>query len=169
MSLGTAFENLSRGLGMAYFPAISLSFKESVAFNFGSRPLRYPFGKKSALPGSSLATSVPVLGQRGAGPAGAGSLPLGRWHRVKPATPGLWLRHTHPSPLRPVRRHVGSGAGLGSQSTWCAAELSCSGVVPSPDASPPYVPHRQQQYPPEEIAARTELLGTHLSCTLLSL
>lgn len=45
MSLGTAFENLSRGLGMAYFPAISLSFKESVAFNFGSRPLRYRFGK----------------------------------------------------------------------------------------------------------------------------
>jgi len=42
VSLGTAFENLSRGLGMAYFPAISLSFKESVAFNFGSRPLRYP-------------------------------------------------------------------------------------------------------------------------------
>lgn len=53
MSLGTAFENLSRGLGMAYFPAISLSFKESVAFNFGSRPLRYPFGKKSGLHGSS--------------------------------------------------------------------------------------------------------------------
>ncbi|XP_015342666.1 E3 ubiquitin-protein ligase RNF123 isoform X1 [Marmota marmota marmota] len=42
VSLGIAFENLSRGLGMAYFPAISLSFKESVAFNFGSRPLRYP-------------------------------------------------------------------------------------------------------------------------------
>lgn len=32
---------------MAYFPAISLSFKESVAFNFGSRPLRYPFGKRA--------------------------------------------------------------------------------------------------------------------------
>jgi len=47
VSLGTAFENLSRGLGMAYFPAISLSFKESVAFNFGSRPLRYPFMKKA--------------------------------------------------------------------------------------------------------------------------
>lgn len=47
MSLGTAFENLSRGLGMAYFPAISLSFKESVAFNFGSRPLRYPFVNKA--------------------------------------------------------------------------------------------------------------------------
>lgn len=45
VSLGTAFENLSRGLGMAYFPAISLSFKESVAFNFGSRPLRYPSRK----------------------------------------------------------------------------------------------------------------------------
>lgn len=46
MSLGTAFEDLSRGPGMAYFPAISLSFKESVAFNFGSRPLRYPSGKQ---------------------------------------------------------------------------------------------------------------------------
>ncbi|XP_060096069.1 E3 ubiquitin-protein ligase RNF123 [Heteronotia binoei] len=42
VSLGVAFENISRGSGMAYFPAISLSFKESVAFNFGSRPLRYP-------------------------------------------------------------------------------------------------------------------------------
>lgn len=46
MSLGTAFENFSRGPGMAYFPAISLSFKESVAFNFGSRPLRYPLGRR---------------------------------------------------------------------------------------------------------------------------
>ncbi|XP_071669162.1 E3 ubiquitin-protein ligase RNF123 [Patagioenas fasciata] len=42
ISLGTAFDNITRGVGMAYFPAISLSFKESVAFNFGSRPLRYP-------------------------------------------------------------------------------------------------------------------------------
>ncbi|XP_070594973.1 E3 ubiquitin-protein ligase RNF123 [Erythrolamprus reginae] len=42
VSLGTAFDNISRGSAMAYFPAISLSFKESVAFNFGSRPLRYP-------------------------------------------------------------------------------------------------------------------------------
>ncbi|NXD47472.1 RN123 ligase, partial [Corvus moneduloides] len=42
LSLGTAFDNITRGAGMAYFPAISLSFKESVAFNFGSRPLRYP-------------------------------------------------------------------------------------------------------------------------------
>ncbi|KAB5537129.1 hypothetical protein PHYPO_G00115330 [Pangasianodon hypophthalmus] len=42
-SLGTAFNNIKMGPGIAYFPAISLSFKESVAFNFGSRPLRYPF------------------------------------------------------------------------------------------------------------------------------
>ncbi|XP_069500288.1 E3 ubiquitin-protein ligase RNF123 isoform X2 [Ambystoma mexicanum] len=40
--LGTAFSDVARGFGMAYFPAISLSFKESVAFNFGSRPFRYP-------------------------------------------------------------------------------------------------------------------------------
>ncbi|XP_039628997.1 E3 ubiquitin-protein ligase RNF123 [Polypterus senegalus] len=40
--LGTAFSNIKMGPGVAYFPAISLSFKESVAFNFGSRPLRYP-------------------------------------------------------------------------------------------------------------------------------
>ncbi|MBZ3877334.1 E3 ubiquitin-protein ligase RNF123 [Sciurus carolinensis] len=51
VSLGTAFENLSRGQGMAYFPAISLSFKESVAFNFGSRPLRYHFGKMTVVAG----------------------------------------------------------------------------------------------------------------------
>ncbi|OCT83225.1 hypothetical protein XELAEV_18025761mg [Xenopus laevis] len=45
VSLGTAFSDISRGSGMAYFPAISLSFKESVAFNFGSqgyRPLQDP-------------------------------------------------------------------------------------------------------------------------------
>lgn len=41
-SLGTAFSSIRTGPGVAYFPAISLSFKESVAFNFGSRPLRYP-------------------------------------------------------------------------------------------------------------------------------
>lgn len=44
---------------MAYFPAISLSFKESVAFNFGSRPLRYPLGVvKGGLKGEE-----PVLGR----------------------------------------------------------------------------------------------------------
>uniref|UniRef100_A0A3B4YJC1 E3 ubiquitin-protein ligase RNF123 n=1 Tax=Seriola lalandi dorsalis TaxID=1841481 RepID=A0A3B4YJC1_SERLL len=47
-SLGTAFTNIKTGPGVAYFPAISLSFKESVAFNFGSRPLRYPFSNPPA-------------------------------------------------------------------------------------------------------------------------
>uniref|UniRef100_V9K7B4 E3 ubiquitin-protein ligase RNF123 n=1 Tax=Callorhinchus milii TaxID=7868 RepID=V9K7B4_CALMI len=42
ISLGVAFDNIKLGPGLAYFPAISLSFKESVAFNFGSRPIRYP-------------------------------------------------------------------------------------------------------------------------------
>uniref|UniRef100_A0A8C8A1U4 Ring finger protein 123 n=1 Tax=Oryzias sinensis TaxID=183150 RepID=A0A8C8A1U4_9TELE len=42
-SLGTAFTNIKMGPGIAYFPAISLSFKESVAFNFGSYlPLQDP-------------------------------------------------------------------------------------------------------------------------------
>lgn len=67
---------------------------------------------------------MPAPGQRAAGPAGAGSRPLGRWHRVKPATPGLWLRRLHPSPLRPLRRGLGSGAALESQRAWRAAEHS---------------------------------------------
>ncbi|XP_060984559.1 E3 ubiquitin-protein ligase RNF123 isoform X3 [Dama dama] len=65
VSLGTAFENLSRGLGMAYFPAISLSFKESVAFNFGSRPLRYPVAGYRPLqdpPSADLARAQRLLG-----------------------------------------------------------------------------------------------------------
>ncbi|XP_017922144.1 PREDICTED: E3 ubiquitin-protein ligase RNF123 isoform X2 [Capra hircus] len=65
VSLGTAFENLSRGLGMAYFPAISLSFKESVAFNFGSRPLRYPVAGYRPLqdpPSASLVRAQRLLG-----------------------------------------------------------------------------------------------------------
>ncbi|XP_021523276.2 E3 ubiquitin-protein ligase RNF123 isoform X5 [Aotus nancymaae] len=65
VSLGTAFENLSRGLGMAYFPAISLSFKESVAFNFGSRPLRYPVAGYRPLqdpPSADLVRAQRLLG-----------------------------------------------------------------------------------------------------------
>lgn len=50
---------------MAYFPAISLSFKESVAFNFGSRPLRYPLGRR-------LWSCLESLGE-----AERGSLPQG--------------------------------------------------------------------------------------------
>lgn len=76
MSLGTAFEDLSRGPGMAYFPAISLSFKESVAFNFGSRPLRYPFGEEGC------GAAWKVLGKLRWGLPAPGAL----W-----AVGGLWL------------------------------------------------------------------------------
>uniref|UniRef100_A0A670HXP9 B30.2/SPRY domain-containing protein n=1 Tax=Podarcis muralis TaxID=64176 RepID=A0A670HXP9_PODMU len=66
VSLGTAFDNISRGSGMAYFPAISLSFKESVAFNFGSRPLRYPltigYRPLQDKPAADLAKAQKLLG-----------------------------------------------------------------------------------------------------------
>ncbi|XP_059139447.1 E3 ubiquitin-protein ligase RNF123-like [Physella acuta] len=42
VSLGEAFNNVRVGPGYAYFPAVSLSFTESVQANFGSLPLRYP-------------------------------------------------------------------------------------------------------------------------------
>nr|XP_032822269.1 E3 ubiquitin-protein ligase RNF123 isoform X1 [Petromyzon marinus]XP_032822271.1 E3 ubiquitin-protein ligase RNF123 isoform X2 [Petromyzon marinus] len=42
LSMGVAFPDVRLGPGFAYFPAISLSFRENVSFNFGSRPLRYP-------------------------------------------------------------------------------------------------------------------------------
>ncbi|NXH44464.1 RN123 ligase, partial [Dicaeum eximium] len=60
ISLGTAFDNITRGAGMAYFPAISLSFKESVAFNFGSRPLRYPLGVGRGIEGYRPLQDPPV-------------------------------------------------------------------------------------------------------------
>ncbi|XP_074023380.1 E3 ubiquitin-protein ligase RNF123-like isoform X3 [Numenius arquata] len=65
ISLGTAFDNITRGAGMAYFPAISLSFKESVAFNFGSRPLRYPVEGYRPLqdpPAADLVKACKLLG-----------------------------------------------------------------------------------------------------------
>ncbi|XP_035243538.1 E3 ubiquitin-protein ligase RNF123 [Anguilla anguilla] len=64
-SLGTAFSNIKMGPGIAYFPAISLSFKESVAFNFGSRPLRYPVEAYMPLqspPTADLAKAHRLLG-----------------------------------------------------------------------------------------------------------
>uniref|UniRef100_A0A8D3C4Z3 E3 ubiquitin-protein ligase RNF123 n=1 Tax=Scophthalmus maximus TaxID=52904 RepID=A0A8D3C4Z3_SCOMX len=64
-SLGTAFTDIKTGPGVAYFPAISLSFKESVAFNFGSRPLRYPFSCYLPLqnpPASELTKAHKLLG-----------------------------------------------------------------------------------------------------------
>ncbi|NXK38610.1 RN123 ligase, partial [Piprites chloris] len=60
ISLGTAFDNITRGAGMAYFPAISLSFKESVAFNFGSRPLRYPLVVRRGVEGYRPLQDPPV-------------------------------------------------------------------------------------------------------------
>ncbi|NXO10655.1 RN123 ligase, partial [Oriolus oriolus] len=60
ISLGTAFDNITRGAGMAYFPAISLSFKESVAFNFGSRPLRYPLAVGRTVEGYRPLQDPPV-------------------------------------------------------------------------------------------------------------
>uniref|UniRef100_A0A665XC52 RING-type E3 ubiquitin transferase n=1 Tax=Echeneis naucrates TaxID=173247 RepID=A0A665XC52_ECHNA len=63
-SLGTAFTNIKTGPGVAYFPAISLSFKESVAFNFGSRPLRYPFSIDGLVnpPATDLTKAQKLLG-----------------------------------------------------------------------------------------------------------
>lgn len=41
-SLGKAFENISMGAGIAYFPTVSLAFTENLTANFGSIPFRYP-------------------------------------------------------------------------------------------------------------------------------
>ncbi|XP_066957839.1 E3 ubiquitin-protein ligase RNF123-like isoform X1 [Macrobrachium rosenbergii] len=41
-SLGTAFENVKTGPGLAYFPAVSLALGENLTVNFGATPLRYP-------------------------------------------------------------------------------------------------------------------------------
>uniref|UniRef100_A0A3Q1FNV9 RING-type E3 ubiquitin transferase n=1 Tax=Acanthochromis polyacanthus TaxID=80966 RepID=A0A3Q1FNV9_9TELE len=61
-SLGTAFSGIKTGPGVAYFPAISLSFKESVAFNFGSRPLRYPGTTEPNPPAADLLKAHRLLG-----------------------------------------------------------------------------------------------------------
>ncbi|BFZ10610.1 hypothetical protein BsWGS_13649 [Bradybaena similaris] len=42
VSLGEAFSKVRVGPGYGYFPAVSLSFGESVQANFGGWPLRYP-------------------------------------------------------------------------------------------------------------------------------
>ena len=41
-SLGRAFSNLPRGPGIAYFPAVSLAWGESIVANFGGSPLQFP-------------------------------------------------------------------------------------------------------------------------------
>lgn len=48
-SLGRAFENISMGPGIAYFPTVSLAFTENLTANFGSTPLRYPVNGYRAL------------------------------------------------------------------------------------------------------------------------
>lgn len=40
--LGLAFENISRGVGFAYFPTVSLALTEVLRANFGSIPIRHP-------------------------------------------------------------------------------------------------------------------------------
>lgn len=40
--MGKAFDCIHVGPGMAYFPAVSLGFKENIVANFGSTPMRYP-------------------------------------------------------------------------------------------------------------------------------
>ena len=39
--MGVAFENIPVGPGYAYFPGISLAYKEIAYCNFGVRPLKY--------------------------------------------------------------------------------------------------------------------------------
>lgn len=41
--MGPAFENIKRGSGHAYFPAVSLSYGEVIQMNFGATPFRYVF------------------------------------------------------------------------------------------------------------------------------
>jgi Kip1 ubiquitination-promoting complex protein 1 len=40
--MGRAFDSIHIGPGMAYFPTVSLGFKENLVANFGSAPMRYP-------------------------------------------------------------------------------------------------------------------------------
>ena len=47
--MGIAFENIPCGAGYAYFPGISLAYKEIAYCNFGLRPLKYPVPGYQAL------------------------------------------------------------------------------------------------------------------------
>ncbi|KAF7990939.1 hypothetical protein HCN44_000744 [Aphidius gifuensis] len=48
-NLGRAFDNISTGSGIAYFPTVSLAFTENLTANFGSTPLRYPINEYNPL------------------------------------------------------------------------------------------------------------------------
>ncbi|XP_057296522.1 E3 ubiquitin-protein ligase RNF123-like [Hydractinia symbiolongicarpus] len=41
--MGAAFEDIKRGSGYAYFPAVSLSYGEVIQMNFGATPFRYQY------------------------------------------------------------------------------------------------------------------------------
>ena len=41
--MGVAYSDVPRGAGVAYFPAVSLSYCESCQLNFGATPFMYPF------------------------------------------------------------------------------------------------------------------------------
>ena len=42
MNMGVAYTDVPRGAGIAYFPAVSLSYCESCHLNFGATPFLYP-------------------------------------------------------------------------------------------------------------------------------
>lgn len=41
-NLGVAFEKISMGPGIVYFPTVSLAYTENITANFGTTPMRYP-------------------------------------------------------------------------------------------------------------------------------
>ncbi|XP_008211688.1 E3 ubiquitin-protein ligase RNF123 isoform X2 [Nasonia vitripennis] len=41
-NLGVAFERITMGPGILYFPTVSLAFTENITTNFGTTPMRYP-------------------------------------------------------------------------------------------------------------------------------
>lgn len=49
VSLGIAFDDVSRGPGIALFPAASLAFDDSLTANFGGSPFRHPVDGYKAL------------------------------------------------------------------------------------------------------------------------
>lgn len=42
VNMGVAYPDVPRGAGVAYFPAVSLSYCESCQLNFGATPFMYP-------------------------------------------------------------------------------------------------------------------------------
>jgi hypothetical protein len=42
VNMGVAYSDVPRGSGIAYFPAVSLSYCESCQLNFGATPFMYP-------------------------------------------------------------------------------------------------------------------------------